>query len=59
MKINLEKMERYGYSFENLEDVYFYFSGMLDYLESHNKNYTQAQYNKIVALKDILECLEV
>lgn len=59
MKINREKMERYGYSFNNFEDIYFYFSEMLDYLESHNKNYTKSQYNKIVALKDILECLEV
>lgn len=58
MKINREKMERYGYSFENLEDVYFYAYHCVDYLQSHNKNYTKEQYNRIIALKDIFEFLE-
>lgn len=59
MKINHEKMAAFGFKFDTLEDVYFYFSNMLDWLESHNKNYTKEQYNRILTLQEISSCLEV
>ena len=30
----------------------------LDYLETHNKNYTQAQYNKILELRGMFKVLK-
>lgn len=59
MKINHNKMEKCGFKFNNIEDVFFYLSNMLDWLESHNKNYTKAQYDRILTLKEICDCLEV
>lgn len=44
MRINYDKMEQFGFAFDNLDDVFFYFSSMLDWLERHNKNYTKEQY---------------
>ena len=57
MKINHEKMAELGFKFDTVEDVYLYFSSMLDWLESHNKNYTKDQYNRILTLQDIFNCL--
>ena len=59
MKINHNEMEKRGLKFDNIDDIFFYFSNMLDWLESHNKNYTKEQYNRILTLKEICDCLEV
>ena len=58
MKINHEKIAEFGFKFDTLEDVYIYFSNTLDWLESHNKNYTKEQYHRILTLRDICNCLE-
>ena len=42
---------------EDTDSILFYTFNMLDVLESHNKNYTKDQYNRISALKDIFEAL--
>ena len=42
---------------EDTDNILFYTFHMLDVLESHNKNYTKDQYNRISALKDIFEAL--
>jgi len=47
-----------GGSFEDWSDIYSYISGLVDWLESHNKNYTKEQYHKIVILKEILDCID-
>lgn len=59
MKINKEKMQELGFNFENMEDIYFYIFHIMEWLESHNKNYTKEQYYKISIVNDILHCLEV
>lgn len=59
MKINYNEMEKLGLKFDDIADIIFYFSNMLDWLESHNKNYTKEQYNRILTLKEICDCLEV
>ena len=56
--INLEKLAEQGWSFEDWSDIYSYISGLVDWLESHNKNYTKEQYHKIVILKEILDCID-
>lgn len=48
MKIDFDKIESHtGQKFENVEQLYFYVSYILDFLKSHNKNYTKKQYEKI------------
>ena len=42
---------------EDTDNILFYTFHMLDVLESHNKNYTKDQYNRISELKDIFEAL--
>lgn len=59
MKINKEKMQKIGFEFESMEDVYFYIFYMIEWLESHNKNYTKEQYYRISIVNDILHSLDV
>ena len=40
------------------EDLLYTMKRDIEYLESHNKNYTKAQYNKIDTLKFIIDCFE-
>ena len=56
--INHEKLAEQGWSFEDWSDIYSYISGLVDWLESNNKNYTKEQYHKIVILKEILDCID-
>ena len=56
--ISHEKLAEQGWSFEDWSDIYSYISGLVDWLESHNKNYTKEQYHKIVILKEILDCID-
>lgn len=57
--LDKDKMDERGYGFDAVDDVYFYVYHIAEWLESHNKNYTQDQYYNICALKDALECLKV
>ena len=41
MTLNKEKLKDLGFCFETIEDLIFYISGVLNWLESHNKNYTK------------------
>lgn len=59
LKINKTEMEKYGFNFDTLEDVYFYMKNIIEHLESHNKNYTKDQYYKISILKDIMNMIDV
>lgn len=59
IKLNNEILERSGLSFETIEDCFYYVSSLVDYLESHNKNYNTGQYRRIQALKDICTAVEI
>lgn len=59
LSINVVKAEAYGFSCARPEDVILYAAELLEWLEMHNRNYTQAQYHKITAAKDALDCVEV
>lgn len=58
LKINKTEMKKYGFDFDTLEDVYFYMKNIIEYLESHNRNYTKEQYYKISILKDIMNMID-
>lgn len=58
LKINKTEMKKYGFDFDALEDVYFYMKNIIEYLESHNRNYTKNQYYKISTLKDIMNMID-
>ena len=53
MKIDNERLSAIGLNFETGQDAIFYLQSLLEWLESHNKNYNQEQYYKI------LDCLEI
>lgn len=60
LKLNNEKLlEESGISFETMEDCFLYVSSLIDYLESHNKNYNKEQYHRILTLKNICRAIEI
>lgn len=60
LKIDNDKLlKNTGISFETMEDLFHYVSGNIEWLESHNKNYTKEQYHRLCNLKDICDCIEV
>ena len=56
MRLNPEKMEEHGFSFEATDDLLLYVSNLMEYFRYHNKN--KAQERKIVAIQEALECLD-
>ena len=59
IKINREKLNQYGFEFNSSEDMFFYISSLIDYLKTHNKNYTKEQYNRILTLEELMEAIDV
>lgn len=61
IKINEEKMKAIGFSYNENEwsDLYIYIRAELQWLESHNKNYTKEQYHRISTLKDLIEAIDL
>ena len=59
LKMNNEKLSECGFAFATMDDLFFYVSRSVEWLESHNKNYNREQYSRISDLKDILDCIEV
>ena len=60
VKINKNKIKQIS----NLDmqftyDYFLYMIKIVDFLATHNKNYTKEQYNYILDLQSILESLEV
>ena len=53
--------ENFGNSkeYENEQDALYYIIKHLEFLESHNKNYTKEQYNKIIDLLDIIKAIKI
>ena len=59
MKIDFEKMnEQTGIQIFDLSSLIIYIQHSLNYLESHNKNYTKKQYHLIEELKTIFSNIE-
>lgn len=54
---NEDKLKR-GFACMGTDDLLYTMKRDIEYLESHNKNYTKAQYNKIDTLKFIIDCFE-
>lgn len=46
MTINKNKLtENTGFNFETMEDLVYYISNSIEWLTTHNKNYTKEHYN--------------
>ena len=59
MKINFEEIEQAtGRKFENIEQLFFYISYVIDFLAINNKNYNKKQYNKIFELVNIRNAIK-
>lgn len=59
MFVNFSQLKaKTGIDLQNETDLLYYAKSLLDYLESHNKNYTKEQYSKILTLYDILTSIE-
>lgn len=60
MKININKLNSHGFPFQktDIADIIYYLQHQLEYLYTHNKNYTKKQYNIIEDVKNILDCIE-
>ena len=59
MKINyneINKKTRLGLL--NANEILHYARGVIDYLYTHNKNYTKTQYYKIEDLKNIIDSIK-
>lgn len=60
MKIdNKQLMERTGMSFESESDVYYYIVNHLEWLLTHNKNYTKEQESRIDDLWEIMNAIDI
>lgn len=58
LAINHEKLEERGLLFDDWSDIYLYTKSLIEWLESHNKNYNKAQYHRILTLKEIFESID-
>jgi hypothetical protein len=59
MKINFDKINRNtGLGMFREPELILDIKGKLEYLQSHNKNYTKKQYEIIQELKTIFECID-
>ncbi len=60
MNINIEKVNKNTYlGFLSEEEIVKYAKTVLDYLTTHNKNYTKEQNYKLQDLREIMEAVEV
>lgn len=57
IKVNEEKLKA-GFACFNTDDLLYTMRRDIEWLESHNKNYNNTQYNKIDTLKFIIGCFE-
>lgn len=59
MKIDINEINRRTrLGLLNKNEILHYVSGVIDYLYTHNKNYTKKQYYKIEDLKNIIDCIK-
>ena len=57
IKVNRNELKKV-FAYLNIDDLVYTMKSDIDYLESHNKNYTKGQYNRIDTLKTIIEKME-
>lgn len=57
IRIDAERLKE-GFTCTDTNDLLHAMTGMLDYLLSHNKNYTKSQYICIDDLKHIISCFK-
>lgn len=57
IKVNRDELKKV-FAYLNIDDLVYTMKSDIDYLESHNKNYTKGQYNRIDTLKTIIEKME-
>ena len=58
MKINYNEInEKTQLGLFNANEILHYMRGAIDYLYTHNKNYTKTQYYKIEDLKNIIDSI--
>ena len=48
-----------GINFDDIYDVLYFLQNNIDYLFTHNKNYTTEQYKKIIDLKEIIDNISI
>ena len=59
MKIDINEInKRTRLGLMNKNEILHYVSSAIDYLYTHNKNYTKKQYYKIDDLKNIIDCIK-
>lgn len=59
-RINYEKLKEYGLEFKDEAELYEYLKeSLVEYLYSHNTNYTKNQWWRVSELYDIIKCLEI
>ena len=61
LTINEKKIQDLGFSYKEseLSDWYCYIRAELQWLESHNKNYTKEQYDRLSTVKDLFDAIEL
>lgn len=59
IKINKEKLDRYGLTRANEKEVLSEIRYLVDWLERHNKNYTGLHNGTIADIRDFLKCFDV
>lgn len=58
IKLNKKKLKQKGFDFEGESMLFDLIKQKIEWLESHNKNYTTEQYYLIDMLKEIFDCFE-
>ena len=59
MKISINEQElKKGIAYMNHKDLLYTLKSNVEYLESHNKNYTKEQYYRILTLKAFIQNME-
>ena len=58
IKLNKKKLKQKGFDFEGESMLFDLIKQKIEWLKSHNKNYTTEQYYLIDMLKEIFDCFE-
>lgn len=59
IKLDTKKLNQKGFDFESEEMLINFIKHKIEWLESHNKNYTKEQYFIIDELKEVFSCCEL
>lgn len=60
MRVDYDKIKKNtGLEFESFSDLCYYVEKHIEYLMSHNKNYTKEQMSRIDDLHEIIESIDI